>query len=146
MKLRYLILTVMPWIELRGAIPLAIKDGEYLAVPFIMAINILIFFPTYYGLELMRRWVKEGSWLSRRLKVVEEKSAPLVRRYGLLGLAVFVMIPLPGTGAYSGTAAAWLLGFRKRTAFFAVALGVILAGIIVSLISLSVRSGLFGLL
>ncbi len=146
MRLRYVLLTMLPWIELRGVIPLAIKEGDYLAVPIIVATNILIFFPVYYGLELMKHWVKEGSWLNRRLRLIEEISRPHVKRCGLLGLAFFVMIPLPGTGVYSGTAAAWLLGFRKRTAFFAIAIGVTLAGALVSLISPALKRGLDRLL
>ena len=50
---------------------------------------------------------------------------------------VFVMIPLPVTGAYTGTFAAWLFGFKKRQAFLAVSLGVLIAGVIVTTVVLS---------
>ncbi len=62
----------------------------------------------------------------------------LVEKYEALGLALFVMIPLPVTGAWTGSVAAFLLGIRFRFAFPAIILGVILAGIIVSSVCLGV--------
>jgi uncharacterized membrane protein len=64
-----------------------------------------------------------------------------VDRYGFLGLALFVAIPLPLTGAYTGTILAWLLGTDWRKAFPAVALGVLVAGIVVLLVTLGVIEG-----
>ena len=51
--------------------------------------------------------------------------------------SIFVMIPLPVTGAYTGSFAAWLFNIKKRQAFMAVSLGVIIAGIIVTTIMIS---------
>lgn len=129
--LKYVALTWVPWIELRGAIPLAIQQGERAYLPLIMLANLAIYWPGYYFLQLVYHRIPEGSWVHRKLESIRAKAHPLVEKYGVLGLAVFVAIPLPGTGAYSGTAAAWLLGMEKRKGFLAVSLGVIGAFFIV---------------
>lgn len=129
--LKYVVITVVPWIELRGALPLAIQQGERLYLPLILLSNLAIFWPGYYFLELVYERFPEGGWIHRKLEKVRQKAHPLVEKYGALGLAVFVAIPLPGTGAYSGTAAAWLLDMEPKRAFLAVSLGVLGAFLIV---------------
>lgn len=123
--LKYIVITVLPWIELRGALPLAIQQGERVYLPLILLSNLAIFWPGYYFLELVYERFPEGGWVHRKLEKVRAKAHPLVEKYGALGLAVFVAIPLPGTGAYSGTAAAWLLSMEPKKAFLAVSLGVL---------------------
>jgi uncharacterized membrane protein len=58
--------------------------------------------------------------------------------WGKIGLVIFIGIPLPGTGVWTGATAAWLFGLKKKEALFYVALGDILAGVIVTSISLGV--------
>jgi len=70
---------------------------------------------------------------NRFLKNVHRKTHKKVEKYGFIGLTLFVMIPLPITGAYTGTVAAWLFGMKKTNAFLAVSLGVAVAGIIVTM-------------
>lgn len=139
--LKYVVLTVLPWVELRGSIPLAIQQGERLYLPLILLSNCLVFFPTYFILEWVYEIIPEGSWLHRKLESVREKAHPLVEKYGVIGLAVFVAIPLPGTGAYSGSCAAWLLDMEWHKAFFSVALGVLGAFLIVWGLSEAVAAG-----
>jgi uncharacterized membrane protein len=62
------------------------------------------------------------------------KVKPKVERYGYLGLMFFVAIPLPITGAWTGALGAWVLGMDKKKASIAIICGVIVAGIIVSLL------------
>jgi uncharacterized membrane protein len=129
--LKYLAVTWAPWIELRGAIPWAIVAGERIYLPLILLANLAIYWPGYYFLQLVYHRIPEGSWVHRKLEGVRLKAHPLVEKYGVLGLAVFVAIPLPGTGAYAGTAAAWLLGMDKGKGFLAVSLGVLGAFLVV---------------
>lgn len=129
--LKYIVITWIPWIELRGAVPLAIQQGERLYLPLILLGNLAIYWPGYYFLEFVYERFPEGSWLHRKFEKIRVKAHPYVEKYGFLGLAVFVAIPLPGTGAYSGTAAAWLLDMDKRKGFVAVSLGVVGAFLIV---------------
>lgn len=139
---KYVVISMVPWIELRGAIPLAIQQADRTYLPLILIANILVFFPTYFILSWVYQHIPENSWLHRKLEKARAKTHPLVERYGLLGLALFVAIPLPGTGAYSGTAAAWLLGITWRRAFVGVAIGVTIAFGVVWGLSEAVARGL----
>jgi uncharacterized membrane protein len=55
-----------------------------------------------------------------------------INKYGIWGLMVFVMIPLPGTGAYMGTIAASILNLNRRESFVAVSVGVIISSIVIA--------------
>lgn len=129
--LKYIVMTVIPWIELRGSIPWAIQQGERLYLPLILLANLAIYWPGYLFLEFMYERFPEGGWVHRKLEGIRAKAHSLVEKYGFLGLAVFVAIPLPGTGAYSGTAAAWLLDMDAKKGFLAVSLGVVGAFLVV---------------
>lgn len=122
--LKYIVVTWIPWIELRGAIPLAYQQGEQGYLPMILLANLCVYWPGWLFLELVYDRIPEGSWLHRKLEGIRAKAHPLVEKYGFLGLAIFVAVPLPGTGAYSGTAAAWLLDMDRKKGFLAVSLGV----------------------
>ncbi len=139
--LKYVALTWVPWIELRAAVPLAVQQGEQLYLPLILVANLAIFWPGSLFLDLVYHRIPEGSWLHRKLEGIRAKAHPLVEKYGFLGLALFVAVPLPGTGAYSGTAAAWLLGMDRKKAFFAVSLGVCLAFVVVWALAEGILAG-----
>ncbi|MEW6547320.1 MAG: small multi-drug export protein [Bacillota bacterium] len=123
-----------PVAELRGAIPLGLALGfspweawawavlgNLIPVPFLL-----------WGSRAGLIWLERQPWLHSRLKVWGERSssrlAARVRRWGLLGLVVFVAIPLPGTGAWTGAMAATFLGIRPWPALLAITLGVTTAG------------------
>lgn len=139
--LKYVVLTMVPWVELRGSIPLAVQQDERLYLPLILITNMLVFLPTYFILGWVYHLIPEGTWLHRKLESVRHKARPLVEKYGVIGLAVFVAIPLPGTGAYAGSAAAWLLDMSWKKAFFSVAIGVFGAFLIVWGVSEAVAGG-----
>ena len=121
---------------------MAVQQGEQAYMPLILLVNWLIFFPTYFILEWVYEHIPEGSWLHRKLERIREKAHPLVERWGVVGLAFFVAIPLPGTGAYSGTCAAWLLDIPWRKAMTGVALGVLIAFGVVWGVSEAAAAGL----
>ena len=122
--LKYIVITWIPWIEARAAVPLAVQQAEQVYLPLILIANLAIFWPGYYFLEFMYERFPEGGWLHRKFEKIRAKVHPLVEKYGFWGLAVFVAIPLPGSGAYAGTAAAWLLDMEPKRAFVSVSLGV----------------------
>ncbi|MDQ7859840.1 MAG: small multi-drug export protein [Armatimonadota bacterium] len=131
-------LTLLPWIELRGSIPVAIALGWHplTAAALAVAVNCLLVPPTYFGLEwFYARWLSRVSLVRRVVEGVRGRGGALVERYELLGLALFVAVPLPGTGAYSGTALAWLVGLPRWRAMAAVAAGVAGAGVAVTLLA-----------
>jgi uncharacterized membrane protein len=135
--------TLVPWIELRGAIPLGLAMGYHPLLVFAIsvAVNCLLVIPGFVALDLLyTRWLSAFPWVRAQVERVRVRGSRYVERYELLGLALFVAIPLPGTGAYSGTLLAWLLGIERRRAGLAIAAGVIAAGTVVTLAALGVVS------
>ena len=70
------------------------------------------------------------------------KAKPFIDKYGFWGLFAFVAIPLPMTGAYIGSLAAYIFDINRKKAFLPLALGVLLAGIIVTLVYSSAKLGI----
>ncbi len=138
-----LLATVAPISELRGGIPLGISLGLPPLFTFLIAViaNALIFFPIFFALRLFYDKVLYRIPLfDRYLDGLRKRGKPIVDKYGLWGLALFVAVPLPLTGAYTGTILAWLIDMDWKKAFPAVGLGVVVAGIVVLLITLRVTS------
>ncbi len=138
-----LLITVLPISELRGGIPLGISLGLDPLFTFFIAIiaNALIFFPIFFALRLFYDKVLSRIPLfDKYLDSLKKRGKPKVDKYGFWGLFLFVAVPLPLTGAYTGTILAWLLGMNWKKAFPAVGLGVIVAGVVVLLITLGVIS------
>jgi uncharacterized membrane protein len=136
-----LLATVSPISELRGGIPLGISLGLDALFTFFIAIiaNALIFFPIFFALRLFYdKLLYRIPLFDKYLNHLRKRGEPVVEKYGFWGLTLFVAIPLPITGAYTGTILAWLLGMDWKKAFPAVGLGVIVAGVIVLLITLQV--------
>ncbi|MBN2331192.1 MAG: small multi-drug export protein [Candidatus Aenigmarchaeota archaeon] len=131
-----IITTMLPIAELRGGIPLGLALGlpASIVIPLAFTVNCLIFFPIYFGMDLFyERFFERYGW-ARRLVEKLHKKAPRVEEYGVVALILFVGIPLPVTGAWTGTGIAWLLGLDWKMSFLAVCLGVLMATAIVSLV------------
>jgi len=135
----YLVVIVgaLPVSELRGAIPLGLSLGMPLAKAFwlsvlgnciIVAPALILFEPVTEFLRKFKIWSRFFEWVFERTK----KNSDAIQKYEALGLAIFVAIPLPMTGAWSGVIAASLFKIRFRYAFLAIVAGVICAGLIVS--------------
>ena len=71
----------------------------------------------------------------------QQKLKPVVDRYGEWGLAIFIGVPLPGTGALTGAVGAFLLGFERRRFYVANVAGVVMAGIAVTAVCLLIDAG-----
>ncbi len=137
-----LILSAAPISELRGAIPVAINSfGFHWYYAFFLAIigNMLPVPLILLFMESVTRWLskipvmkKFFDWLFERTR---NKSGQ-IQKYGSLGLILFVAVPLPITGAWTGSIAAVLLGIGFKRAFFSIFIGVIIAGIIVTCLAL----------
>lgn len=136
-----------PVFELRGAIPLGLTQGLSLSKVLFLAIigNLFVIMPLLYGLRLIAHRLEDISGIGKLLhwwfQRVGEKSYT-VKKYGFWGLVFLVAIPLPGTGAWTGAACATLLNFEVKRAFYAISLGVLIAGVIVTLLSLGILTGL----
>lgn len=140
--LKYVFVSWLPTIELRAAIPWAVAAGEQVYLPIIYLASLAIFWPGYYFLEFVYKRFPQRGWLHRKFEKVRTKAHPFVEKYGFIGLALFVALPLPMTGAYAGTAASWLLGIEPKRAFLAVSAGVTSAFFIVWGLSEAVGFGI----
>lgn len=131
-----IIIAALPISELRGAMPVALAMGLSPAKAFLLSIlgNLIPVIPVLLFLEPVsnrltrfKLWRNFFDWLFERTK----EKGDLIQKYEALGLMLFVAVPLPMTGAWSGCIAASLFKIKFRYAFPAIALGVVMAGIIV---------------
>jgi len=136
------VLSFLPISELRGAIPFAVANGMPWYTAFAVAVffNILIapvcwiFLSTLHKLFLKMNWYK--NFFERIIERARIKLHDKVERWGLLGIIIFVAVPLPLTGAWTATLGAWVLGLSKRKTMLAVIIGLIAAGAIVTAVVL----------
>lgn len=139
-----LILGAAPVSELRGAIPVAMGIygmGPIEAFFFSVLGNLLPVIPLLLFLEPVSNYLRRYSvfdtfftWLFSRTR---RNNTENFEKYGLLALTVFVAIPLPATGAWSGCAAAFVFGVKFRQALPAIALGVMIAGVVVTALTVT---------
>ena len=132
-----------PVFELRGAIPFALARGASpaLALCFSLLGNLLVVPLLLWGLASIERLLMRWPFAERLMTQVFARSrrkGRWIERWGMVGLLLLVAIPLPGTGAWTGSIAAFLLGIPSRKALPWIALGVLVAGVVVTLASLGV--------
>ena len=131
-------LSILPIAELRGGIPYAIFHdvNPFLAYFICCAGNLLAFPIVYFFLTFFHKrflaWTFYENIFEKLVARTRKKIDKDIEKWGFWGLMVFVMIPLPVTGAYTGSFAAWIFGFKRPQAFMAVSLGVLIAGVIVT--------------
>lgn len=143
-----LLVSMVPFIELRAAIPmgcgmglpawqvyLAAVVGNMIPVPFIVLFIRRIF-------EFLRKHWKKLGGLVDRIEAKAMKKGAKVRQAEILGLILFVAIPLPGTGAWTGSLIAALLDIRLKRSIPTIFLGVLIAGAIVTAVSYGFRFGI----
>ncbi|MCD8004713.1 MAG: small multi-drug export protein [Oscillospiraceae bacterium] len=136
-------MSMIPVVELRGAIPVGIAAGLHPALTYLLAVvgNLipapLIILLIRKIFELLRR----VPWLGPKITWLENRAhlkGRVIHKYGLAGLFILVAVPLPGTGAWTGALAAALLDIRLKRAMPAIALGVLVAGAVVLALSCGV--------
>jgi uncharacterized membrane protein len=132
------IIAMLPIVELRGSIPYGIGMGMAWPQTYVLSVlgNLVPIVPILLFLGPVSDWLERVpgfgrffQWLFRRTR----RRSKLVERYGPWGLILFVAIPLPVTGAWTGSAAAYVFGIPFRRSFPAIAGGVLLAGVVVTL-------------
>jgi uncharacterized membrane protein len=149
-----LLLTVFPFIELRGGLPViveyAVRNGVSVLPYFliVLVLNILLIFLIFMFFDFLHEIFMRLKWyravvgrILKRLQRKVDKIEYKMDKWGYFALMFFVAVPLPGTGAWSGTMVAWVMGLDRLKSFFAIAAGIVIAGLIVLLLSL----GFFGL-
>ena len=137
------LISMVPVLELRGAIPIGVAGG----LPPLAAMLIAIagnLAPVPFLLVFTRRvfnWLKAKGRIRRLVERLEQRAAKksqLVMDYAWLGLCILVAIPLPGTGAWTGALVAAVMNMRLKRAMPAIALGVVIAGFIVTCLTYGV--------
>lgn len=141
------LMAMAPVVELRGAIPFghnvlglniwlaaaASIVGNLLPVPFIIIYVRRVF-------AFLRRKIPKLNRMVDRLVRKAEGKRETVNKYGFWGLCILVAIPLPGTGAWTGAMVAAFMDMRIKKAFPAIALGVLIAGVVVTFLTVGVTA------
>ena len=149
--LTVLAIAASPLSELRGAIPVAISAFHfpwYYALLIGVIGNLLPVVFILLVLDTISRWLSKVRFFDQLLKWLFERTrrqGKIIERYERIGLALFIAIPLPVTGAWTGSVIAVLLGIKFRYAFLSIFIGVLIAGIIVTCATL-LGWAVFGLL
>jgi len=138
------LITLIPTLELRASIPFGILKGGmpwWSVVAVCLSTNIVLGPLVYVCLDRAVFLLLKIGWLrgvyKRTVTRTREKIQKSVDRYGEFGVALFIGIPLPGTGSYSGALGAYLIGLGLRKFIIANIIGVLMAGTIVTTIVLS---------
>lgn len=141
------IISMIPILELRGSILAAyIMDMDFLPSYIISVIGNIVPIPfILLFIEKIFEWLKRTK-LKGFVEKLENRAlskSEQITKYGKYGLFLFVAIPLPGTGAWTGALIASLLKFKKKQAMLWIFLGVITAGLVMSLISFGLLESVF---
>ena len=139
------ILAMSPISELRGAIPYGLKHSIPFNLVFFVSIigNTLPIIPLYFFLEKILKFFdkykygkKFNNWLINRTK----KKSKIIETYETIGLLIFVGIPLPMTGAWTGTIASVIFRLKFKNFIIGAIGGILIAGIIVSSITIGIKT------
>ena len=149
------VFSFLPLLELRASIPIGFFALEAMfgvhiywwwVVPICVVANvaqgIAVFEILLPILEFFRKrwgWFRERLW--PHVEKRQQKLKPVVDRYGEWGLAIFIGIPLPGTGALTGAVGAFLLAFERRRFYVANLAGVLMAAVAVTAVCLLIQNG-----
>ena len=136
--------SMLPLIELRGAIPLGISLGLKPIQSMIISTlgNIFIVFILLNILNPIISLFEKTKFFNATLGKIKEKSmkkSKVIKKYSILGLFIFVSLPLPTTGAWTGALISSILKLDIKKAFISMSLGLVIAGII----TLTISNGLF---
>ena len=148
-EMAVIMLAALPIFELRGSIPLAIAVFKLpipLAVFWSLVGNMIPVFLVYgLGNHWLKLCARHRGWWQRltdwTLERSQRKLRDKYRRWGLWALALFVAIPLPVTGAWTGSLAAFVFGIKRRQAWPFILLGLMIAAAVVTLATTGVIAG-----
>jgi len=132
------IVSMLPVLELRAAIPLGVGLGlSHIASMAVSCVGNMV--PVPFIILFARRvieWMKRKSprlgAFAARLEERALSKRDVIKKWQILGLVILVAIPLPGTGAWTGSLVAALFNIRMKSAFPAILLGVLIAGVLVT--------------
>jgi uncharacterized membrane protein len=132
------LISISPFGEARAGIPYGELNGIPIIWTFVIGLagNLLVFPLLYKGIEVANKhlwkhktYKKSAIFLALRART---KTKNVIQKYGVWGLMIFVMIPLPVTGAYIGTIAAFIFRIDYKKSFLAVSIGITLSSLMVA--------------
>ncbi len=154
--LALIIVTFIPFLELRASIPLGILSSKVelfnltlqgfgLSWPLVfitcVMTNIIVGPLVYIFLDRFVHYFLHSQlffkYYNRKIEKTQRRIKPYVDKFGIFGVALFIGIPLPGSGSYTGALGAYLLGLSYKKFVLANAIGVIIAGTIVTILTLT---------
>jgi len=142
-ELKVFLLALMPILETRASIPFGIVAANLpvLEVLLISIVGNLIPVPfLLFGLSALEKWALSGdrglrgliAMIYRKLLLkIRRRGEKYIERYGLIGLTIFVAIPLPGSGVWAGSILSHILGLRPRKSIIAIAIGSLIAACLI---------------
>ena len=153
-------LTCLPALELRFSIPVAILSGSVdlpmhikitgfgwkwqYAFLFCVFINMLLGPVVFYMIDLLTKLSLHNKLFNKIftyfVKRAQRKIEKYIKKYGTIGVALFIGVPLPGSGSYSGAIGAYVLGLTRWQFFWANILGVTIAGVLVTIATVTGES------
>ena len=142
--------TLIPALELRASIPYGIFGSERFGIvekmPWLLVVavcilaNIVLGLMVFWLMDPVMKFMDRFKWFKTKIEPILERARkklhPYVEKYGEIGVALFIGVPLPGSGVYTGAVGAYLLGLDKKKFAIANLIGVLIAGTAVALICL----------
>jgi len=139
-----ILITFLPFLELRASIPYGIFNTNFTVTQVFLICTIanialapIIYLFVNYVMHIFLKIKFIDRIYQKLVTRTQRRVHPYVEKYGVLGLALFIGVPLPGSGVYSGALGAYLLGFKFRDYLIAAIIGVLIAGLIVLIISVT---------
>ncbi len=134
-----LICAMLPLIEMRGAIPLGAVLGlnPWMALVIALPASILPPIAVYFFFRFALKWLEQRGrllFLTRWIHKRFDKHADGIKDSRFWGLIIFVAIPLPGTGGWTGSAIAGMLEMKPKSALTALVIGQIISGVLITLL------------
>jgi len=131
-----ILVNLIPTVEQVGGIPTGIALGLTPLQAFIISllVNIMLFVPVYFGMNLFYKHLfSKVKLFNRYLEKARSKVKPYVDKYGVIGVAFFIALPGPFTGTYTASLVSWALNLEWKKAWKAIAIGSIIGGTLVLL-------------
>ncbi len=151
------LVTFIPALELRASIPYGILGNErllidpglmpwYVVAAVCILFNILLGWMIYLLMNPFFLFLDRFPFFRRYVEPfinrARGKLAPYIEKYGTVGVALFIGVPLPGSGVYTGSLGAFVMGQSRRKFMLACVLGVLIAGTVVTALTLAVQQGM----
>ncbi len=139
-----IVLTLLPLVELRGGLPLALfyaSKNNLSAFPIfilIVFLNIFLVFLIFLFLDFIHKYLLRNLYYRKFYRIYLKSMQKKIKKFetnhksmGFFALVILVAIPLPLTGAYTGTFISWILNLDRKKSILAISLGVLIAGLII---------------